>query len=338
MLNAPVRIFAFILLGLGAFALHGGTERTQEIALTRGWNAVFLEVYPEIFEPTAVFAGTPVDIVASYFTRTASAQFIAEPGADMFKKAGWGVWYSESRPEAFLKTLHAIHGQQAYLIHSKQDFTWNVRGTVSPSPVSWQPNSYNLVGFGVHKTASPTFSQYFAGSKAHRHNKLYRLQNNVWRRVTDPSAEAMRSGEAFWIYCDGKSTYQGPLSVETTARQGVVLSTGSDGIVCRNQTTHPLTPTVEHVASGTNGMPLSLVVQMMGGEGSPMKTVSTPLPDGSWTQPLPPMEPQDSLRVPLQLRVQDAAAAQGSLLKISTDLGTEIWIPVLGIRNDLKAD
>ena len=41
--------------------------------------------------------------------------------------------------------------------------------------------------------------------------------------------------------------------------------------------------------------------------------------------------------VPLEARVQElTAAAHGSLLKITTDLGTEQWIPVIGIRKDLE--
>ncbi len=330
---------AAALVLLVAFSLRAETVRTQQITLTRGWNAVFLEVYPENSDPAAVFAGTPVDIAASHFARGGSAQFVSEPGADMFKKAGWGVWYAEARPEAFLKSLHAILGQQAYLVHSKTDFTWQVSGAVTMAEVRWQPNAYNLVGFGVHAQAAPTFSQFFAGSKAHRHNKIYRLQNGAWRRVNDPSAEAMKSGEAFWIYCQADSTYQGPLRIETTARQGVVLSTGTDGITCRNQTTHPISPTLEHVVSGSNSVPLALLVQVTGAAEASVSSRAAALPDGSWSQPLPPLEPQVSLRVPLQLRQRDAGvAAQSSLLKITTDLGTEVWIPVFGIRNDLQAN
>lgn len=317
----------------------GAITRTQTIQLQRGWNAVFLEVYPENPEPAVVFSGTPVDIAASHFTRSASAQFISEPGSDMFRKAGWGVWYSEARPEAFLKSLHAIHGQQAYLLHSKSDFTWQVSGSVTVSEVRWQPNAYNLVGFSVHATAAPTFNQFFKGSAAHQHNRIYRLQNGTWRRVNDPTAENMRSGEAFWIYCQGNSTYQGPLRVETTTQHGVVLASGADSIICRNQTTHPITPTVEHVVIGTNSLPLALVVQMIGAENEPMRGVTTPLPDGNWIQPLPPLEPQVSFRVPLRLRHREASVeAQGSLLKVSTDLGTEVWIPIIGIRKDLKVN
>ena len=37
----------------------GQNLRTQTIQLTRGWNAVFLEVYPAETKPSALFANTP---------------------------------------------------------------------------------------------------------------------------------------------------------------------------------------------------------------------------------------------------------------------------------------
>ena len=311
--------------------------RAQTVQLQRGWNAVFLEVYPAETKPSVLFDQTPVDIVAGYFAPGSSAQFMTAPGADLFSQAGWGVWYAENRPDAFLKTLHSIYGQQAYLIHAKSDFTWTVSGAVTPAATRWQANSYNFTGFGVHPVAAPTFAQFFSGSAAHRHNKIYRLANGAWRRVSDASAEAMRSGEAFWIYCDGASTYQGPLRAETKTRMGVVLGDGVDTLTLRNDTGNPLTPTVEHVVSGGTPVPLSIVVQAVGDSNAPVKSVSLAQPSGAWTQPLPPLEGGGAWRVPLEARVQELTSAiQGSLLKITTDLGTEQWIPVIGVRKDVE--
>ena len=42
-----------------------GHLRTQEIALHAGWNAVYLEVAPVAAAPAEVFAGLPVDRVAT---------------------------------------------------------------------------------------------------------------------------------------------------------------------------------------------------------------------------------------------------------------------------------
>jgi hypothetical protein len=330
-------VFSCLLaLCVGANA-NADNTRTQQIALQRGWNAVFLEVYPTETKPAALFARAPIDIVAAYFAPASSAQFMTDPGAELFTQAGWGVWYAENRPDAFLKTLHAIYGQQGFLIHAQSDFTWTVTGAVTPTPMRWQADAYNLVGFGVHPVAAPTFAQFFAGSVAHRHNKIYRLANGTWRRVSDAGAETMRSGEAFWIYCAGASTYQGPLRAETKTRLGVVLGNGVDALLLRNESPNPITPTVEHVVSGGTPVPLSIVVQALGDTNAPVKSVSVPQPNGAWVQPLPPLEGGGALRIPFEARVQElSSAVQGSLLKISTDLGTELWVPVIGVRNHVE--
>ncbi len=330
-------LIAANLLLFAALPTHADTLRTQQIQLQKGWNAVFLEVYPTDAAPGVVFTDTPIDMAASYYERSSSAQFITDPGAKLFKKAGWGVWYAETRPDAFLKTLHAVYGQQAYLIHAKSDYTWNITGAVVPPEVRWQPAAYNLVGFSLSAQSPPTFNQFFAGSKAHQHNQIYRLANGSWRRVLDPTAETMRSGEAFWVFCDGVSKYQGPLRVETATRSGIVLGARTDVLTLRNESNHPVTPTLDHVVSGADSVPLSIVIRATGDETMPIRSISAAKPEGQWTQLMPALEAAKSIQVPLEARAQDLKSmVQSSLLKISTDLGTEIWIPVVSTREDLK--
>jgi len=326
-----------LLFAAAVFQVCADTTRTQTIQLSRGWNAVFLEVYPLESDPTLLFKGTSVDIVASYYAHVSTAQFIGNPAGDLFKKQGWGVWYAPSRADAFLKSLHSIYGQQGYLIHAKSDYTLNITGGAVPTTVSWVANEYNFVGFSVRASGAPTFTQFFDGSSAHNHNKIYRLTDGAWRRVLDPTAESMKSGEAFWIYCDGASKYSGPLAVETLTRGGLFVGAGGDDLTLRNQTGHPVTATVEHVPSGTNAVPLSLVIQLVGAADTPVQSVAVAKPDGPWTQSLPPMEAGTAMRMPFEVRGQDLRVGlQSSLLKISTDLGTETWIPVVTTRKDLE--
>lgn len=326
-----------LLMGcLAAGQARAGVVRDQVMALQAGWNAVFLEVYPVQPDPAALFAGSTVDVVASLHSAASTAQFIAHPGAELFRRAGWGVWYAEDRPDAFLKTLHAILGQQAYLIHATRACSVTVSGNPVMPDLQWEPNAFNFVGFSVDPVAPPTFARLFAGSPAHRLDRIYRLTGGTWQRVDNAASAAPRAGEAFWIYCDGASTYQGPLRVEATLRVGLVLAGGSGSLVLRNLTDFPVAPTLEHVASGTNTVPLSLVIAAT--ESSPLaiQTVAAPKPNGPWTQALPPLEGGASIRVPLELRPEAMTAAQqDSLLKISTDLGTVTWVPIAGRRGDL---
>ena len=325
-----------LLVGLESFALADAV-RQQTVQLRAGWNAVFLEVHPEEPDPAKVFAGLPVDIAATFSGPLSSAQFMTDPGANLFRLTGWSVWYAGSRPDAFLKTLYAINGQQGYLIHAKQGFVWNVSGTVAPPAIRWQPDAFNFVGFSVDAVAGPTFGRFFAGSAAHNHNRIYRLDNGAWRQVNSPSAEVMRSGEAFWIFSVGASTYQGPLQAETTSRNGVALGTATDSVILRNTTTHPVAVTMEHVVSGPNPVPLSIVVLSVGDTNAPVKSIASPKPDGTWLQAMPAIEAKQAFRIPFELRIGAMKTArQSSLLKFTTDVGTEIWIPVYGFRNDLK--
>ena len=333
------RLLLLLLLGAISFspAVRADTVRTQTIEIEEGWNAVYLEVGPIELDPATVFEGTPIDIAAAYLAPDSSAQFVLNPGADLFRQTGWGVWYAGDRPDSFLKTLHAVLGQQAYLIHSKAAFTWRISGTVDKADVKWQPDTYNFVGFSVTVPAAPTFAQFFVGSAAHDLDRIYRLVNGAWKKVTVPDGETMRSGEAFWIYCAGSSDYPGPLGVETPSRFGVIALSGGADLVLRNETPYPVTPTLEHVASGTNSVPLAVVIQAVSDTDDPIKQVAAALPDGDWTQELPTLEAGKALRVPLTARTEDMSGGMStSLLKISTDLGTEVWIPVIGIREDAE--
>ncbi len=329
----------------GVFLLSAGTtgaaeqsamKRTQTISLTAGWNAVFLEVEPLDVAPAKVFEGKPVDIAAAYFAQEAPTQYVNNPGTQLFKGLGWGVWYAENRPDAFLKSLNAIYGQQAYLIHATQAFQWKVDGLASMGAVKWQPNSYNLTGFGVASPGAPSFGEFFVASPAHRAQPVYRLVNNVWKQVTNPAAEAMRSGEAFWIYCKGPSDYQGPLSVETSPRAGLLTLDSSGSIVLRNHTDHPVTPSLQHVTVDSLPVPLSINVRLTGDLSRPLKTGSSEKPAGPWTQAMPPLESGARIGIPFTARTAEMTAAQqGSLLKITTDMGTELWVPVISRRPDL---
>ena len=326
-----------LLAGFAAAApARGAVEREQVIPLQSGWNAVFLEVYPAQPDPAVLFSGAPVDMAASLHAASSTAQFIANPGADLFRRAGWGVWYSEERPDAFLKTLHAIVGQQAYLIHATRPWTWTVSGAPVMAETRWEANAYNFAGFSVDPVAPPTFARFFAGSKAHRLDKIYRLRSGAWQRVDNAAGETIRSGEAFWIYCDGASAYQGPLQVETPTRAGLVLAGSSSALVLRNLTDFPLAATLEHVAAGTNTVPLSFVLAVAVEDLQSARSMAARMPNGPWTQALPPLEAGASLRAPFELRLGEMTAPQQeSLLKISTDLGTVNWVPVSARRGDL---
>src|SRR5690242_8855370 len=114
-----------IWIGLSGlpFVVRAENSRTQSFALHKGWNAVFLELTPANPDVNLLFAQAPVSIVATYLAVERPVQFIRDPGTLQWNKDGWAVWYAASRPDAFLSSLHAIYGHQAYLILAQRDFT-----------------------------------------------------------------------------------------------------------------------------------------------------------------------------------------------------------------------
>lgn len=312
-------------------SIQAGTVRNQTITLNKGWNSVYVQVTPTNMNPSAVFANTPVSIVATYLAAGSSVEFIQDPGTIPWKKDGWGVWYAPERPDAFLSSLAAVNGNRAYLIYSSRDYVLNLQGEVTFEPFRWKSDSFNFVGFSLDEQSPPTFDKFFAGSPAHRPCKVYQLVNGEWTLVANPVSSTMKSGEAYWIYCNGGSDYQGPLKTELVSGQSVIFPrSGESHLTFANQSGDPLNVRVETVSSS---LPLSYMAR--GVSESTMEKVAFDLPA---SYDLPVMEPGENSGLWLKLRRADMTSSSGSaLLKISTDNGAVVWIPVTGTRDDLSA-
>ena len=319
---------------LAGFCLIGNLRAeaflTQTLDLRAGWNAVFLEVDPAEPAPARVFAGLPVDAVATHDAVPAGGQFVKDPGADLALAQGWAVWYAPHRPDAFLSNLYEVQGAKAYLVHATTNATLVLAGDVPPSLPTWKPDAFNFVGFPLQDSGAPTFAQFFAGSSAHSPGRIYRLAGGKWRQVTAPSAESMRPGEAFWIFCNGASDYPGPLQVSTPSPFGLFLSPrGGSEIVFRNRTSHPVACRLAHTADPDAPVPLSVEIDVLDEAAGGMRKLWLHLPAGDWEQPLPPLEPGAAIRLPLKLRVQDMPPGERrSQITVLTDLGTRTVLSV----------
>lgn len=314
-----------------------GLMRTQTLELQPGWNAIYLEVDPAISSPDELFGELPIDMVATYATSTKSAQFIGDPSAEMLNAYGWAVWYAPSRPDGFLSSLYMIYGAKPYLVHALTNLTLSIAGTDVWQTMQWKPDAFNFVGFSVAEQGPPTFGQFFAASPAHNHNKLYRLVQGTWRQVLSPAAESMRSGEAFWIFCDGRSDYTGPLAVTASSGRGVALSSSRGSqLTFRNRTDHPVEFRMEHQVDPDHPIPLSTPVRATDDATGDMRVLTLNYGTGNFEQAFPPLEAGEAIRLPLELRLQDTGAGLlTSLIKIITDMGTVTYLPVTATRDDL---
>jgi hypothetical protein len=125
--------------------------------------------------------------------------------------------------------------------------------------------------------------------------------------------------------------------VELPLESGLQLSNGTGKIILRNQTANPLSAVVERVAVGGNELPVSVVMTVFGDPSKPVKAVPVEKPAGPWIQDFPAMDGGDALAIPLEARTHEMTSpVQAALLKITSDIGTESWVPVYGARQSLN--
>lgn len=303
--------------------------RTQTIELKAGWNAVYLEVEPVETDPNVLFEGTPAECVATYTGDGATRQFVSNPSVDLSRASGWLRWYPSATQHSFLSDLGEIYGGNCYLIKASESFTWRVDGSPVLATTEWVADTYNFVGFSVAEFGGPSFQEFFEGSNAHRDQPIYRLVDGVWKKVVNPTAEALGAGEAFWIFCEGSSDYQGPLQVDVPGNGGLVLGDNPLELVLTNRSSNPVSYSIDHILGGDLGVPISIQVTVLGDSEAPIRSVPVDFPSTAWEQDFPAMDADFSIRMPVVLRRSDLATDNAqSYLMFESSLATRVWVPV----------
>jgi hypothetical protein len=219
-----VSTFALLVLAGGARSGSAAVaEHTQTFVLQPGWNSVFLEVRPEDNSAEAVFGGLPLASAWTWNPAAPKVEFIENPTEQLTPNPQWLGYFPWPRPESILTNLFAVQANRAYLlkIDGAVPVTWSVTGVPEVQNLRWVPDSFNLVGFPVDPLQQPNFGQYLAPSAAHVGQPIYRLVGGEWQEVTNPFATQIRSGEAYWVYCQGASDYTGPVSIEVDLGKGM---------------------------------------------------------------------------------------------------------------------
>ncbi len=307
--------------------------RTQWLSLEAGWNAVFLEVEPTDGAPDAVFAGTPVDVAARYFALRSPVQFIRDPADAPWNQPGWGVWYAPGRPDAFLTSLHAIQGRKAYLLHATSSCRLQVTGQVRFDRLRWQADSFNLVGFALDEQAPPTFARFFAGSGGRIGQRIYRLApGGKWQPVTSPASTLMRSGEAYWIDCRGKTDYQGPLDIVVPGGGELDFGAGTGVLQIRlHNDSDELTTLSLEAVDDSGDLPLVQVRR-------DPATFETSYADLRSRTALPDLEAGQAASLRLQVRREAMTAdEQCRLVRLTSSQGLRFDIPVRARRAAVAA-
>ena len=343
---------AFSLLAIGAAGLvsvssagygqsaaeqGAGPFRTQTIQLEAGWNAVYLEIEPSKGDPSALFAGTPIEIAAAYFRPVTAMEFIDSPTDVLPDRKGWSVWYAPSRDDALLGNLHAIQAHNAYLLYTEKAYTWSLNGTPFFGESRWHPNAFSLVGFPIDAAEQPTVANFFAGAAPHSPLKIYRLAAGNWSLITNPAQTLMKPGAAYWAYSLGASTYRGPFTVDfsSSSAGGLVFneSTSARQLEIRNVSPSPINLTLSLQPGKSGQLPVKYVVRVLDGPDQPIDSISVPFPTALELGPL-----EAGQAFSLELEVEQEAVTAGvmsSTLSISSDAGLRLEVPMVSVRSDL---
>lgn len=319
-------VAAAIVLTITCVAAHAEPEVTQTFQLHPGWNAIFLEVQPEPRGPASIFDGLPVESVWTWLDNESRVEFIQNPGEDLWGQPGWHAYFSAPK-QAFLTNLFAVLGNQAYLIKlsGNEDVNWEIKGCPSTRKINWTSDSFNLVGFHLNPDTPPTFEAFFASSSAHAGQAMYRLnRQGIWEFVEDPANATLCSGEAYWVFCEGGSNYQGSLQVELPMFDGL-----NYGAILNEQTV-----TIRNLSEVTRIVTLTLsssavVLAYRNYDQSSGYFTWPPLED------MPPVSlgpgKQANVRIAVRREVMKTGVAE-SVLKISDDSGIQVLVPVSAER------
>jgi hypothetical protein len=258
-----------ICLAFAALSASAQTS-TQTLHLLAGWNAVHLRVAPTT-DIAGVFAGTPVEVVSSWYPEKQKVAALQDLSAEPWKSAEWRTWQAGGKAGAFLNNLHALESGRAYLVKASSAVNVMVTGTVALERLRWHSQSFNLTGLPADPAAPATLAGFFAASPAHQPLRVFKLNAGRWQAV--PGTAAIEPDTAYWVWCGEGSEYQGPLDVR--AAQNPTLNSAEDAVTIGLLSTSATALPVRVTASGT--LPLTGVTRERLTDAPPAAITASPL-------------------------------------------------------------
>lgn len=200
-------------------------EITQSFNLKKGWNAIYLQVEPQIENQdisSFIFKDIdvedfPIEIITTFSPIISSIEYIKSTDEPSWKKAGWNSWIRDDLDEAFLTNLYGLRASKAYLVKSDRDYVWQLRGELVYSQKEWEPDSFNFIGFNVAEDGI-SFYNYLQNSKsatAIKDGPIYTLENGVWQEVSLVDT-AVEKNRAYWVFSRGSCDFQGVVEISIT--------------------------------------------------------------------------------------------------------------------------
>ena len=138
----------------------------QSIALARGWNAVYVEVSPEV-SPDALFSDWPVDSVGVYDPAAflATRQFSASEETQGLAASPIAMWRRDNRDASSVTRIPA--GVVCIAYNTGGVFRTTLQGVPAAPRTTWHVTDsdtvYNFFGFSVQDGETVTPDDYLAG-------------------------------------------------------------------------------------------------------------------------------------------------------------------------------
>ena len=248
---------AGVLCGIMAVTGYGQYAQ-QSITLTKGWNAVYIQVQPEDARCEVVFADWPVSSVSLYNMARTVARYTEKPDEPLNRGDEFLTW-GPGLP-AGANTLNTVIAGHAYLMYATLPGTRTLTGRPAVPRIEWIPgtNACNLVGF--RQNGSALFGSYLAGS-GFDITKLA-VYSVSGTNILNPtllqvggfsglSTAPIVQGKSYFIACDKVSSFSGPIKVYPAGTSGIFFPTNNSFQTLRMKNEHgsPLAVTLTLVSS-----------------------------------------------------------------------------------------
>ena len=228
---------------------------TQTLTIEPGWNAVYFEVHPVPDDPAELFSGIPVESIWAWNKHYTPTQIVVVETVEtlMAEQREWLNFFPNGSGKEHLTNLFSITGGQAYLIKlgGNQSVTLPLTGKPAARRLDWMSDAFNLVGFHIDPDTPVTFENFFVGAAAHQDKPVYTLDSaGKWQKVNS-AVDTIEAGTAYWVYCQGSSEFNGPLSM--LVEQGESLDYGrtlnEQNVVLFNHSSNTKQVTITSMAS-----------------------------------------------------------------------------------------
>ncbi|MBQ9693267.1 MAG: hypothetical protein IJV69_00730 [Kiritimatiellae bacterium] len=206
------------LLALGTlFAADEAVSISQSVTITKGWNAIYINVIPQ-HSADELFESWPTDSISVY--RTISVNDIgALQNGSTTPPTRYAVWH---RDNATASSFVTLPGDSVLVFKASDNYSTTVTGTPIARQMIWENGATATNYFGISAgSAEPTIADYFSGlpTEASVTYQMLSGTEDVPKLIARSSTTKLKSGNALLIQNVKSGIWSGVFSL--TPRYGV---------------------------------------------------------------------------------------------------------------------